>query len=95
MIRHRISFSGGESIEVNEGEFLSESLDVTNSPILFGCRTGICATCLVEVLEGTENLPPLGEEEAEVLEIYAEREHCRLSCQLKLSGPVKLNYLGK
>lgn len=95
MKRHPILFNSGESIEVNEGQWLSESLDVTNSPILFGCRTGICATCLVEVLQGMENLPPLREEEAEVLEIYADRPNCRLACQLSLSGPVRLSYLGK
>lgn len=94
-MRHRIVFLSGEQIEVNEGEFLSESLDVMNSPILFGCRTGICATCLVRVVEGMENLPPLGEDEEEVLEIYAEQPHCRLSCQLQLKGDVKLEYLGK
>ena len=95
MTRHRIRFSGGESIEVNAGELLSESLDVTNSPILFGCRTGICATCLVQIHAGMEYLPPLSEDEAEVLEIYAEAEHCRLACQLRLSGPVEMTYLGK
>jgi ferredoxin len=95
MTRHRIEFSNGAAIEVNEGEKLSESLDVTNSPILFGCRTGICATCLVEVIEGMENLPPISEDEEEVLEIYADQENCRLSCQLHLTGPAKLAYIGK
>jgi len=96
MERHRIDFVSGESIEANDGELLSESLDVTNSPILFGCRTGICATCLVQVVEGAEHLPELEEDEEEVLEIYAEVENCRLACQLSLSGgPVKLEYLGK
>lgn len=93
---HAIKFVTGESIDVTEGELLSESLDVTNSPILFGCRTGICATCLVRVVSGAEHLPDLDEDEAEVLEIYAEAENCRLACQLSLSGgPVTLEYLGK
>lgn len=96
MERHRLEFSNGAAIEVNAGEKLSESLDVTNSPILFGCRTGICATCLVQVLGGMENLSPLTEDEEEVLEIYADdRPACRLSCQLRLSGPAKLAYIGK
>lgn len=93
---HRIEFLTGESLEVKEGELLSESLDVTNSPILFGCRTGICATCLVRVVDGMAYLPALDEDEAEVLEIYAEEPHCRLACQLSLvGGPVTLEYLGK
>jgi len=96
MTRHSIHFVTGESIDVLEGDLLSESLDVTNSPILFGCRTGICATCLVRVVSGSEYLPDVDEDEEEVLEVYAEAENCRLACQLSLSGgPVELEYLGK
>lgn len=93
-MRHRLDFSNGQSLELEEGQNLSEVLNVLNSPVLFGCRTGICATCLVKVHEGMENLPPLTEDEAEVLEIYTDQEHCRLSCQLHLKGNVTLEYLG-
>jgi len=75
---------------------LSRVLDVTNSPVLFGCRTGICATCLVRVKQGMQYLPPLDEDESEVIEIYTdEPENCRLACQLELLGPVELEYIGK
>lgn len=95
-MKHQISFTTGESIQVAEGENLSESMDVTNSPILFGCRTGICATCLVRVVDGMAALPPMDEDEEEVLDIYAEDQpNCRLACQLHLKGDVTLEYLGK
>ncbi|MEL7510357.1 MAG: 2Fe-2S iron-sulfur cluster-binding protein, partial [Cyanobacteria bacterium J06554_1] len=29
---------------------LADTFTVQNSPILFGCRTGICGTCLVTVI---------------------------------------------
>jgi ferredoxin len=55
-------------------------LDVRNSPVLFGCRTGLCGTCLARV-EGT--LPPPSAEEREVLDILAPGDtKARLLCQL-------------
>ncbi|HEY9842988.1 MAG: 2Fe-2S iron-sulfur cluster-binding protein [Candidatus Sericytochromatia bacterium] len=93
-MQHRLDFSNGQSLCLDEGRNLSEVLNVLNSPVLFGCRTGICATCLVKVHEGMENLPPLTEDEQEVLEIYTDQEQCRLACQLHLKGNVKLEYIG-
>lgn len=95
-MKHLLNFTEGQSLEVEAGIRLSRVLDVTNSPVLFGCRTGICATCLVRVKAGMQNLPPLEADEAEVIEVYTEQtEDCRLACQLHLSGPVVLEYLGK
>lgn len=93
-MEHRLDFTNGQSICIEEGRKLSEVLDVLNSPVLFGCRTGICATCLVKVHAGMENLPPLDEDEQEVLEIYTDQEQCRLTCQLTLKGNVTLEYIG-
>lgn len=65
---------------------LAEHLDVTNSPLLFGCRTGICGTCLVRI-EG--DLPPPSDEEKELLELLAPGDpQARLACQVELTGDV-------
>ncbi|MEL6495801.1 MAG: 2Fe-2S iron-sulfur cluster-binding protein, partial [Cyanobacteria bacterium J06623_7] len=40
-----------QSINLEVNQNLAEHLTVENSPILFGCRTGICGTCLV-IIEG-------------------------------------------
>lgn len=93
--RHALHFENAPSITVAEGEYLSESMDVMNSPILFGCRTGICATCLVTVLAGAEHLPPMSEDEREVLELESDDPRCRLACQLQVTGEVTLAYVGK
>ena len=90
---HMVSFFDPDyaPIAVNDGEMLSEVLDATNSPLLFGCRTGICGTCVVEV-EG--ELPPAGDEEKELLEIYApDNPNARLACQIELTGPIKVRPL--
>ena len=67
---------------------LSEHLTVQNSPVLFGCRTGICGTCLV-VIKG--NIPAPSEDEKEVLETLAPGNHqLRLACQLDLSRDIEI-----
>jgi ferredoxin len=58
-------------------------LNVQNSPLLFGCRSGLCGTCLIEA-EGEDGamLPPSAAE-AEALELYAPgNAKARLACQL-------------
>ncbi|MBW4562415.1 MAG: 2Fe-2S iron-sulfur cluster binding domain-containing protein [Mojavia pulchra JT2-VF2] len=43
------------TLEIHQN--LSEHLTIQNSPVLFGCRTGICGTCLVEVIGEISPLP--------------------------------------
>jgi len=65
---------------------LAEHLDAVTSPLLFGCRTGICGTCLVRV-EGPA-LPP-DEDEREMIEVFAPDDpRARLACQLSCTGDV-------
>ncbi|MBD1840140.1 2Fe-2S iron-sulfur cluster-binding protein [Coleofasciculus sp. FACHB-501] len=67
---------------------LSEHLTVQNSPVLFGCRTGICGTCLV-VIKG--KIPAPSEDEKEVLETLAPgNNQVRLACQLDLSSDLEI-----
>lgn len=90
--RCTVSFgdAGYEPVELSENANLSEELDVQNSPLLFGCRTGICGTCLIEV-EGAERLPPPDEDEAEMLEVLAPHDRrARLACQLRLTCDIRV-----
>lgn len=96
-MKFRVRFGIGdhEPVELAEGENLSEHLTVENSPILFGCRTGICGTCLIEVQEqeGGE-LPPPGEYEKDLLSIVAPgNPRARLACQLNLRSNIKIKPL--
>ena len=73
-------------VELAEGSAISEHLDVGNSPLLFGCRTGICGTCLLRV-EGP--LPPPSAEEQELLDMLAPGDaQARLGCQIKLTADI-------
>lgn len=59
-------------VRLERGAVLSEHLTIENSPVLFGCRTGICGTCLSEVV-GEENgtLAPPSLDEREMLDLFA------------------------
>jgi ferredoxin len=67
---------------------VADYLTIENSPILFGCRTGLCGTCLVKV---TGKIPPPQPEESEILEIFAPQDsQARLACQIKLTGDITI-----
>jgi ferredoxin len=88
-----VEFCGSfPAVNLEAGANLSEHLHVQNSPILFGCRTGICGSCLIEIVEEKNGalLPP-NEEEKEVLALI--NEDCpgaRLACQIRLSADIAL-----
>lgn len=80
--------SNYQSITLEKYTKLTESLTVKNSPVLFGCRTGICGTCLV-VVKG--DVPSPTSEEKEILEIYAPGNHqARLACQVELTSDIEI-----
>lgn len=88
-----VSFSDTKypPITLEAHQKLSEHLTIQNSPVLFGCRTGICGTCLV--LVNGETSPPSAEER-EVLEVLApEHPNARLACQLELTSHLEITHL--
>lgn len=77
-------------VELQKHSHLSENLTIENSPILFGCRIGICGTCAIEVIDG-EGLHPRTPEESEYLEaICPETPNARLACQIRLCANIKV-----
>jgi ferredoxin len=75
-------------VVVSAGEALASHLTVQNSPVLFGCRTGICGTCLVKVCGA---IPPASEAEQEVLDVLASGvSRARLACQIALTADIEL-----
>ena len=89
----KVSFpaSTHQAVCLEGGKILARDLSVINSPVLFGCRTGICGTCLVEIESGADALPPPEEAEREALSVYApDNPRARLACQIDLSADISL-----
>lgn len=89
----RIEFPGTDkvSVELQKGDNLSEKLTIHNSPILFGCRIGICGTCAIEVLHSDEPLPERSYDEKEFLGAMAPgRDEVRLACQIRINTNLKI-----
>lgn len=93
MKQHRIKFPHTDYAPaiLPAGANLAENLSIVNSPMLFGCRSGICGTCLVHIELGYERLIPPSDNEREALEIYAPDDpRARLACQVSLVADISL-----
>jgi ferredoxin len=89
----RVEFENSDkpAVELKEGDNLAEKLTIHNSPILFGCRIGICGTCAVEVLHEDQPLHERTYDEKEFLGTMAPgRDSVRLACQIKINTNIKI-----
>lgn len=84
----------GKTVRTAAGRRFIDICDEFDTPVFFGCRSASCATCLIEVTEGMDNLTPRTEEEEVLLEIVAEdNAQARLACQCVVNGPVTVKTL--
>ncbi|MBM3201345.1 MAG: (2Fe-2S)-binding protein [Chlamydiae bacterium] len=75
-------------IEVPDGERIQEACEEQGIP--FACTEGICGTCVINVVEGAENLSEPTEEEKDFLGDCVGEE--RLACQCTITcGKVKIS----
>ena len=70
------------------GSSLLEVCERAERPIEAGCRMGMCGADPIAVLEGIDNLTPVGDDEAVTLRRLGLGEHVRLACSARISGPV-------
>ena len=77
----------GKQVELPDGYPIREVAEELGVP--FGCRSGLCGTCMIDIVEGEENLSELTEEE-EMMD--RDRKH-RLACQAKIKqGMVRIKF---
>ena len=89
----RVEFANSDkaAVYLKEGDCLSEKLTIQNSPILFGCRIGICGTCAVEVVKEDQPLHPRTYDETEFLGTMAPgRNNVRLACQIHINTNITI-----
>ena len=78
----------GEEKELPEDSPIQEVCEEAGVP--FACTEGVCGTCVVEIVEGGENLSPVTQEE---LDFLGEQDRERLACQCRIKGGcVKIKY---
>lgn len=91
MAERTLHFDAHPPVRLRETARLYDHLTVENSPVLFGCRTGICGTCLVSVEAIRGELAPPSKEEAELLSLMAPGDaKARLACQLRPTADVRI-----
>ncbi len=79
-------------MDVPDGAPLAEVLTPLCSPVWFGCRTGLCGTCVVRVVAEPGLLPAPDADEREILDLVApDVADARLACQLYARGALALS----
>jgi ferredoxin len=92
MVEVHFAPGSNASLRLPRGSRLLEHLTLENSPVLFGCRAGMCGTCLIRVeAVGDDALDPPSASEVELLDIIACGEpRARLACQIVLTTDVRV-----
>ena len=76
-----------KSQEIKDGEPIRQACEELGVP--FGCRNGNCGTCMIDIVEGEDNLSELSVAE-KILE--RDKKH-RLACQCKIEkGEVVVDF---
>jgi len=79
----------GEEVDLPDESPIAEPCEQAGVP--FACTEGVCGTCVIEVLEGEENLSSPTQEEEDFLGAGCRRE--RLACQCRIKrGNVRISF---
>ena len=70
-----------EEVDIPDGASIMEACEEAGVP--FACTEGVCGTCVIEVLEGMDQLSEFNQAEADFL---GEMGNERLACQCKIKG---------
>lgn len=83
----------GDTAEVEPGTRFLDHCQSTDAPHRFGCTVGSCGTCILEIVEGAENVNAIEDEERETVEQFTDHKSARLGCQLTINGDVSIKPL--
>lgn len=87
MAKAKVTFQDIDvTVNVPAGTRVIEVSDKVGSGIVYGCREGDCGTCIMEVVEGWNNLTEPSVLEDKVLRDNMAGRHQRLACQAQVLG---------
>lgn len=78
-----------EEVELNPGDKIAEVCEEAGVP--FACTEGVCGTCVIEIVDGKENLTPPTQEELDFLGDDTCDERLACQCMIK-KGCVKIRF---
>lgn len=77
----------GKEVEVADGASLTGVAEANG--VMFGCYTGVCGTCIINIASGAENLSERTEFESNLL---GDDQNLRLACQCRIiKGEVRID----
>ncbi|MBF8262778.1 MAG: fdxC [Parachlamydiales bacterium] len=77
-----------EEVDIDDGSPITDACEQVGVP--FACTEGVCGTCVIDVVDGMENLTEFSPAEADFL---GEMDRERLACQCKIKcGKVKIKF---
>jgi ferredoxin len=81
---------GDRQYTVQPGQTFRTIYDEHDTPLMFGCKEGICGTCKIRVLENPQNISPMRPHEQDFLQKISARPNERLACQTQVLGDVAI-----
>jgi len=89
MSKYNITFADiGATISVPRGTRIVEVAEKVGASIPFGCKENDCGDCVIEILNGAENLSSPSALEVDLLKIKLAKPGNRLACQAMVLGDV-------
>ena len=91
MAKAKITFEDIEqTVTVPAGTRVIEVSEKIGAGIIYGCREGDCGTCMMQVVDGWENLSTPSVIEDRILRENGAQRHFRLACQAQILGDVSV-----
>jgi len=88
----KIVFEGeNKECEVEVGTKIMSACDQVESNIPFGCRRGVCGTCVTEIVEGIDKIAPENIQEESTRKDIDAKPTQRLACQARVRGDIKIH----
>ena len=88
-MKARLTFADIDvTVTVPAGVRVIEISERVGAGIVYGCREGDCGTCLMEIIDGLENLSVPSVLESKVLQENMAGKNFRLACQAQVLGDV-------
>ena len=90
--RSEVVFMPGQvRVVADANRTLLEIAESQQQPIKSGCRMGVCGADPVLIMDGMENLAPMGSDERATLERLGLGPNCRLACMCRPNGPLTVS----